>query len=216
MKSTASTDRPVVFVVDDSAAVRDALDSLIRSTGLRVETFKRARDFLRYSPRPDVPACAVLDVRLPDLDGLEIQRQLLKSASFLPVIFITGHGDIPMSVRAMKDGAVEFLTKPFRNEDLLDAIQTALARDRKWLKRNAELSNLGARYKLLTPRERQVMELVVRGMLNKQIAAQLGITEITIKIHRGNAMKKMRAASLPELVRMSEMLQANDAHQTKV
>jgi FixJ family two-component response regulator len=204
-----------VFVVDDDPSVREALDSLIRSAGLRVETFSSAGEFLQ-SKRMERPACLVLDIRLPDKSGLELQRELAAGDCCLPIIFITGHGDIPMSVRAMKAGAVEFLTKPFRDQDLLDAIHAALERDRIASKKCAELARLRGRYRLLTPREREVMDLVVRGMLNKQIAGQLGTTEITVKIQRRNAMKKMQVASLAELVRISEVLRAADAHQTKV
>lgn len=208
-------DRPTVYVVDDDGSVREALDSLIRSAGMRVETFSSAGEFFRH-PRPEGPSCLVLDVRLPDQSGLEIQRELAAGGHSLPIIFITGHGDIPMSVRAMKAGAVEFLTKPFRDQDLLHAIHAAIERERSHWKRRAGLADLQARHAGLTPRERQVMAGVVQGLLNKQIAAQLGTSEVTVKIQRGRAMKKMGAVSLAELVRISEMLRTADSHQTKV
>jgi FixJ family two-component response regulator len=205
VKSTAKQSSPVVFVVDDDAAVRESLDSLIRSVGLRVESFPSAKEFL-LQKGPEAPACLVLDVRLPGLSGLDLQRELLGKESPIPIIFITGHGDIPMSVRAMKAGAVEFLTKPFRDQDLIDAIHQAIERDRISLQRRAELAELQARYDQVTPREREVMRMVVEGMLNKQIAARLGTTESTIKIQRGNVMTKMKAASVVDLVRLSEKL----------
>jgi FixJ family two-component response regulator len=196
---------PVVFVVDDDASLRHALTNLLRSVGLRVETFGSAREFLA-GPRPDAPGCVVLDVRLPGLSGLDLQHELAAAQMDLPIIFITGYGDIPMTVQAMKAGAVEFLTKPFRDQDLLDAIQQALERDRVAWRQRAALAAVRQCYDRLTPREREVMRLVVAGWLNKQIAADLGTSEIMVKVHRGQVMRKMQAASVADLVRMAAQL----------
>ena len=202
---TTSAEEAIVLIVDDDASVREALSNLFRSVGLQVETFGSAHEFLQ-SKLPNAPTCLILDIRLPRLSGLDFQAELAKADIRIPIIFMTGHGDIPMTVRAMKAGAVDFLTKPFRDQDMLDAVTAAIERDRNSRDEAKVLTGLHALFETLTPRERQVMALVTAGFMNKQIAAEIGLAEITVKIHRGHIMRKMAAKSLPDLVRMAELL----------
>lgn len=204
-KSVGSTDQPIVFVVDDDASMRQALARLLQSVQLRVEVFASPQEFLQ-SERPNVPSCLVLDVRLPRLSGLDFQAELAKADVRIPIVFITGHGDIPMSVRAMKAGAVDFLAKPFRDQDLLDAVTAAIQRDQKRREHENAMTDLRAHFSSLTPREREIMALVASGLMSKQIAAEVGLSEITVKLHRSHLMKKMGARSVADLVRMAEAL----------
>jgi FixJ family two-component response regulator len=205
MTSKAIELPPAVFVVDDDASVREALDGLFRSIGLQAKTFGSAAEFLQHK-LPDAPSCLVLDVRLPGLSGLDFQTELAAAGLHIPIIFMTGHGDIPMTVKAMKAGAIEFLPKPFRDQDMLDAVQQALERDRERRERNSGLAKLKSSFDTLTPREQEVMSLVTAGLMNKQVAGEIGVSEITAKVHRGNIMRKMGAKSLAELVRMADAL----------
>jgi FixJ family two-component response regulator len=197
--------QPIVFVVDDDPSLRNALTNLFRSVGLRAEVFGSAPEFLQ-SQLPDVPSCLILDIRLPGPSGLDFQTELAKANIHIPIIFMTGHGDIPMTVRAMKAGAIDFLSKPFRDQDMLDAVATAIERDRKRRKDEKIISDLRAHFDSLTPREQEVLALVAAGLMNKQIAAEVDLAEITVKIHRGHIMRKMGARSLADLVRMAELL----------
>jgi len=205
----------IVFVVDDDASLREAIKSLLRSVGLEVEVFGTAADFLKHK-FPDVPACLVLDIRLPGVSGLDFQAELAKANIHIPIVFITGHGDIPMTVRAMKAGAVEFLTKPFRDQDLLDSVQIALDRDRARRAQDKAVHEVRVHFDALTPREQQVIAFVTAGLMNKQIAAELGVSEITVKVHRGSVMKKMGARSLADLVRMADALGIKRAKPSRV
>ena len=205
MNDEPSGPQSIVYVVDDDASVRRGLSNLVRSVGLRVEVFASASEFLAVK-RPDAPACLILDVRLPGLSGLDFQTELTKARNQIPIIFITGHGDIPMTVKAMKAGAIEFLTKPFRDQDLLDAVQVALERARAAHESEQSAAQLRAKFEALTPREQEVMAWVTGGLLNKQVAAEIGVTEITVKVHRGKLTRKMGARSLAELVKMADML----------
>src|ERR1700758_2272058 len=203
----STQDVPTVFIVDDDADVRESLQELLESVGLHSKSFGTAQDFLA-SPRTDGPSCLILDVRLPGISGLDLQQELKRAKVSIPIIFLSAHADVPMSVRAMKSGAVEFLTKPFRHQDLLDAVQRSLTRDRVIREKQRDTAELRQRYNTLSVREREVMSLVVSGMLNKQIAGELGASEATVKMHRSQAMKKMQAKSLPDLVRMADKLKS--------
>ena len=205
MATGLSQPQAAVFVVDDDAAVRDALAALFESVGLQVKTFASAQEFLQ-TKLPDCPSCLVLDVRLPGMSGLDFQSELLKADAQVPIIFMTGHGDVPMTVRAMKAGAVEFLTKPFRDQDMLEAVQLAHVKDRRRRELDQSTSRLRSDFETLTPREKEIMKLVASGLINKQIAGKIGLSEITVKIHRGSLMRKLGAKSLADLVRMAETL----------